>query len=141
MKRLLLVGSTGCGKTTFLQRLQGLDVDYMKTQAIYTRDGISDTPGEYIDSLWFKPALRQASLEVDLIVFMQSATAGTPKIPPMFTTFFPKPVIGVVTKTDIATKDQRRHARNLLELTGVTEIYEVSSITGEGFGELTTRLG
>lgn len=139
MKKLLLIGSVGCGKTTFLQRLQGLDQSYAKTQAIYTQDGISDTPGEYIDSMWFKPALQQASTEVDLIVFLQSATSGIAKIPPMFTTFFVKPAIGIVTKTDIASSEQIAHAREILELTGVKQIYELSSLTGEGFETLISQ--
>jgi len=140
MKKMLLIGSVGCGKTTFLQRLQGLDPTYSKTQAIYTQEGISDTPGEYVDSMWFKPALRQASMEVDLVVFLQSATMPVVKIPPTFTTFFPKPVIGVVTKIDIATEEEIRRAREILQLTGVTTIFDVSSITGQGFDELAAYL-
>jgi len=140
MKRMLLIGSVGCGKTTFLQRLQGLNQTYAKTQAIYTSDGVWDTPGEYIDSLWFKPALRQASMEVDLIVFLQSATAGVAKIPPMFTTFFTKPVIGIITKIDLATPAEIQHAREILELTGVREIFAVNSLTGEGFEPVVAAL-
>ena len=140
MKKLLLIGSVGCGKTTFLQRLKGLEQSYLKTQAIYTQEGISDTPGEYIDSIWFKPALRQASMDVDLIVFLQAATVGMIKIPPTFTTFFSKPVIGIITKIDIATPEQILHAHEVLKLTGVTQIFEVSSITGEGFEELIPHL-
>ena len=31
MKKLLLVGGVGCGKTTLLQRLEGRDIAYAKT--------------------------------------------------------------------------------------------------------------
>ena len=36
MKRILLVGSVGCGKTTLLQRLRGDELNYLKTESIYT---------------------------------------------------------------------------------------------------------
>lgn len=123
-----------------LQRLFGLDQEYLKTQAIYTQNGISDTPGEYIDSMWFKPALRQASMEVDVVAFLQAATSGVVKIPPTFTTFFTKPAIGIITKIDIATPAEISHARHILGLTGVTEIFPLSSVTGEGFDELVAYL-
>ena len=32
MRSILLVGSIGAGKTTFRQRLQGLPIEYAKTQ-------------------------------------------------------------------------------------------------------------
>ena len=140
MQKLLLIGSVGCGKTTFTQRVKGLDQNYSKTQTIYTEDGIYDTPGEYVDTWWSKPALQQASLEVDLIVFLHAANISMSKIPPVFSTFFVKPVIGVVTKIDLATREEIDHARSLLVEAGASEVYEVSSITGEGFDTLLPRL-
>ncbi len=139
-RKLLLIGSVGCGKTTFLQRLKGLERTYSKTQAIYTFEGVSDTPGELVDSIFLKPALRLASLGVDLILFLQAANVSIAKIPPMFTTFFPKPAIGVVTKIDLASEAEIAHAKSVLGLTGVREIFPVSSVTGEGFEELIPRL-
>jgi len=135
-RRLLLIGSVGCGKTTFLQRLQGIEPSYRKTQAIYSQDGIWDTPGEFIDSPWLKPALRQASTNADLVVFLQAATVAIAKIPPGFVSFFVQPVIGVVTKIDIATPGQIAHARHLLKLAGARQLFEVSSLTGEGFDDV-----
>jgi ethanolamine utilization protein EutP len=139
---MMLMGSIGCGKTTLMQRIQGRAQEYSKTQTIGISDGIFDTPGEYIDSLFFKSALRQTAAEVQLIAFLQSATQDMQKIPPAFTTFFPKPAIGIITKIDIATPEQIDHAFNLLRLTGVKadEIYPISSITGEGMEALLDRI-
>ena len=49
MKKILLVGSVSCGKTTLCQRLNGLVQDYKKTQAIEVVGKTIDTPGEYLE--------------------------------------------------------------------------------------------
>ncbi len=140
MKRILLIGSVGCGKTTLLQRLHGAELSYVKTETIYTRGQTVDTPGEYLELPWFKHALRTASFEVELVVLLASATVGEAKFPPGFTTFFMPETIGVVTKTDLADPQQISQADTYLRLAGVTEVFEVSSVTGAGIDELTARL-
>lgn len=140
MKRILLVGGVGCGKTTLLQRLRGSELDYAKTETIYTDGALVDTPGEYLEVPWFKHALRLASFEVELVVLLASATVAEAKFPPGFVTFFMPPSIGVVTKTDIATPAEVRTAANHLRLAGATEVWEVSALTGAGVDALAARL-
>lgn len=140
MKRVLLVGSVGCGKTTLLQRLEGVELSYAKTETIHSRGTAVDTPGEYLELPWYKHALRSASFDVDLVVMLASATVGEAKFPPGFTTFFMPPAIGVVTKTDLADPKQISQAGAYLRLAGVSEVFEVSSVTGEGINELTARI-
>jgi ethanolamine utilization protein EutP len=140
VKRILLVGSVGCGKTTLLQRLHGDDLVYSKTESIYAEGQVVDTPGEYLELPWFKHALRLASFEVELVVLLASATVYEAKFPPGFTTFFMPPSIGVVTKTDIATPEQVSIAGDYLRLAGVTETLSVSALTGDGMAALTERL-
>ncbi len=140
MKKLLLVGSVGCGKTTLLQRLEGTQLSYSKTETIYTAGQVVDTPGEYLEVPWFKHALRLASFEVELVVLLASATVSEAKFPPGFTTFFAPPSIGVVTKTDIADPAQIAVAGDHLRLAGVSEIFEVSAVNGEGIETLVDRL-
>jgi len=140
VKRILLVGSVGCGKTTLLQRLRGADLDYAKTETIYTDGTVIDTPGEYLELPWFKHSLRMASFDADLVVLLASANVADTRFPPGFTTFFTPPSIGVVTKIDVASPDQVRTASAHLVLAGVTEVLEVSAVTGEGIEALTERI-
>ncbi|MDQ7991820.1 MAG: EutP/PduV family microcompartment system protein [Propionicimonas sp.] len=140
MKRILLVGSVGCGKTTLLQRLHGDELSYAKTETIYTDGQVVDTPGEYLELPWFKHALRLASFEVELVVLLASATVTEAKFPPGFTTFFMPPSIGVVTKTDIAGPSQIGAAGDHLRLAGATEVLTVSALTGDGIDDLRARL-
>jgi ethanolamine utilization protein EutP len=140
VKRILLVGSVGCGKTTLLQRLHGAELSYSKTETIYTDGHVVDTPGEYLELPWFKHALRLASFEVELVVMLASATVAEAKFPPGFTTFFMPPSIGVVTKTDLADSSQIGAAGDYLRLAGATEVLTVSAVTGDGIDDLLVRL-
>jgi ethanolamine utilization protein EutP len=140
VKRLLLVGGVGCGKTTLLQRLQGRDMHYAKTGEIYSADGVIDTPGEYLELPWYKHALRLASYEVELVLLLASATTSEARFQPGFTTFFMPPSVGVVTKVDIASQAQAKVAGDHLRLAGATEIFEVSALTGAGIAELAARI-
>ena len=76
MRSILLVGSVGAGKTTLRQRLLGGDFDYAKTQAIEVHDGVIDTPGEFLESRFYKNALINASWEVESVVLVQAAVGA-----------------------------------------------------------------
>ena len=137
MKRLMLIGSVGSGKTTLSQAVSGEDLQYKKTQQVEVLNrNILDTPGEFLERLDLMPALAVMSTEADVILFLQSATDERNKFSPGYRGAFAAPCIGVITKIDAATDDQIEAARIKLMNTGVSEIFPVSSITGEGLEEL-----
>ena len=45
--KVMLIGRTGCGKTTLAQILNDEVIEYRKTQMILYEGEIIDTPGEY----------------------------------------------------------------------------------------------
>ena len=47
MKKLMLFGRVGAGKTTLTQALRGEEIKYFKTQYVNYLDTVIDTPGEY----------------------------------------------------------------------------------------------
>ncbi|MEA4933258.1 MAG: EutP/PduV family microcompartment system protein [Lawsonibacter sp.] len=136
MKKIILVGHTASGKTTLCQRLNGLDRVYKKTQAIEVVNCTIDTPGEYLEHRSFLRGLVVTSVETDLVLFIQDATAERFMFSPGQAASFPVPAVGVVTKTDIATEAQCRQAMELLELAGATPIFCVSAISGDGMDKL-----
>ncbi|MCL2780953.1 MAG: EutP/PduV family microcompartment system protein [Actinomycetia bacterium] len=138
--RLMLVGSVGCGKTTLAQRLRDQRLARVKTQTTQYLDTLIDTPGEYLRHGHLRRALQQAEPGADLVALLQSASEGQETIPPGFATFFTKPVIGIITKIDIADAERRRAARERLHRAGAREIIAVSAWTGEGLAELSARL-
>ncbi len=110
---------------------------YHKTQSIQlVNDQMIDTPGEYLERRSFWGALLVTAADADVIMLVQDATEDTSMFPPGYAGQFPKPVVGVITKRDIATDKQIEDARKYLEIAGTKNIFPVSSMTGEGVADL-----
>ena len=140
MKKIMLIGSIGCGKTTLCQRLNGMEQKYKKTQAMEVINCTIDTPGEYLEHRSFLSSLMVTSVEVDLVLFLLDATQMRYMYSPGQAASFPVPAVGVVTKTDIATPRQREQARELLALAGADPVFEICSLDGSGMAELISYL-
>lgn len=136
-KRPILIGKTSAGKTTLCQCINHEALKYHKTQSIQlVNDQMIDTPGEYLERRSFWGALLVTAADADVIMLVQDATEDTSMFPPGYAGQFPKPVVGVITKRDIATDKQIEDARKYLEIAGTKNIFPVSSMTGEGVADL-----
>ena len=132
MKKIMMIGKIGCGKTTLGQRLTGEPVSYRKPQSIQViGDGIVDTPGEYLEQKQFYSALIVTAVEADVILLLLSATDEQSTFSPRMSSMFGgKPVIGVITKTDLCRDKERIEiGKEILEIAGAQEILEI------GFGD------
>lgn len=136
MKKIVLVGAVACGKTTLCQRLNGLKQDYKKTQALEVVNHTIDTPGEYLEHRSYLRNLMVTAVDTEAVLFLLDATQERFMYSPGQASAFSVPVIGVVTKTDLATEKQITQAHELLELTGANPIFEISSIEGTGMDAL-----
>lgn len=136
MKKIILIGPVGCGKTTLCQLLNGLAQEYKKTQALEVVGRTIDTPGEYLEHRSFLRGLIVTATEAEHVLFLIDPTSETFNYSTGQAASFPIPVAGVVTKTDVATEKQVRQAHELLELTGADPIFEICSLTGSGMDAL-----
>ena len=140
MKKTMLIGRTGCGKTTLTQELMDEEVKYKKTQAVSYNNKIIDTPGEYVENKMYYKSLLVLSADAKVIVLVQSAIDGATLFPPKFSTMFPKKdVIGVITKTDLENANIERSKKFLIEA-GVTEVFTIGLEDSEGLEEIKKRL-
>lgn len=137
LKRIILIGRSGSGKTSLCQAIRGEDLKYYKTQTVHIENmSIIDTPGEYIERAFFKSTLTAAAVDAEIVVLFQDPTREQIIFPPLYTTMFNKPSIGLVTKTDIASKKSIENAEHFLRLAGVETVLRVSNKTKEGIKEL-----
>ena len=138
MKKVMLIGRIGCGKTTLCQRLFGQELVYKKTQAIEVVGGDAiDTPGEYVESRAFYRALTVTAVDADVILALQDCTDSESRFAPGMRAMFQKPLIGIVTKMDQCTDPfEAERAKAYLELAGADPILSLSSKTGEGIEAL-----
>lgn len=143
MKKIMMVGKVGCGKTTLSQRLLGQEVKYQKTQSIQIMgDDIVDTPGEYLEQKQFYSALIVTAVEADVILLLLSAVDDQNAFSPRMSSMFSgKPVIGVITKTDLCQDPERIEAgKELLEMAGAYEVVTVGLGDEEGIQRLLKKI-
>ena len=140
-KRVILIGRSTAGKTTLCQRINNEELRYHKTQTVQIiNKSMIDTPGEYLERTGFRGALLVTSTEADVILLVQDATEQETMFPPMFSSMFVKPCVGVVTKADLAGEEQVERAKKYLKSAGAGTLYVTSAVTGEGVEELVQQL-
>lgn len=137
MKKTLLVGRHGVGKTTLKQVLRGENIHYVKTQYMDYGDWLLDSPGEYAEVHGLGAALAIYSYEADVVALLISADDDYSLFPPNITCMVNRDVIGIVTKVDKASPER---AANWLRLSGCKLIFPINSHNGEGVEELKSYL-
>jgi ethanolamine utilization protein EutP len=141
MKKAILMGQSGCGKTTLIQALEHQALRYRKTQVVEHSLHFIDTPGEYLERRNLYRALIVTAVDADVVGLVQPCDTELVWVPPSFASTFSKPVFGLVTKTDLmADADQLARARGILERGGASPIFEVSAVEGTGLDALMAYL-
>lgn len=135
MKKIILVGRTGCGKTTLTQALKGEPILYHKTQYINHYDVIIDTPGEYVEDHHLGRALALYVYEADVVALLLNAREPYSLYAPCCTAACNRPVIGIVTQIHQPGANPER-AERWLRLAGCTTVYHIDSVTGEGVWQI-----
>lgn len=135
MRKILLVGRSGAGKTTLTQALKGEKITYHKTQYINFKGALIDTPGEYIETKNLGYALALYAYEADVVGLLMSATEPFSLYPPNVTGMVNREVVGIVTKIDDPSGNPER-AASWLKLSGCEKIFYVSSVSGEGIADI-----
>lgn len=100
MKKIILMGRVGSGKTTLTQALRGEAIHYHKTQYVQHTDVVIDTPGEYAENQILGRALALYTYEADVVGLLLSATEPYSLYPPCVASCCNREVIGIVTHID-----------------------------------------
>ena len=103
MRRIILIGPIGCGKSTLCQVLNERELRYRKTQAIEFLHDTIDTPGEYLENRRLNAALMITAVQAEVVILMQACDDERVLFAPGFSSLFGgKPVWGVASKADLA---------------------------------------
>ncbi|MCD6183630.1 MAG: 50S ribosome-binding GTPase [Thermovirga sp.] len=141
-RRVMVVGRTGVGKTTLLQKLGLLSSTVKKTESVEYAPQFIDTPGEFMEMSRFYHALITSSTKADAIVLVVDA-ANPGQLSPGISKAFAAPVLGCVNKIDLLGSNYEGkvdYAREKLLEAGVEEVYAVSAKEGTGVRELKARI-
>lgn len=137
MKKVMLVGQTGSGKTTLIQRLEQLPIGYNKTQMTEYYPNFIDTPGEFVERHGRYHALITTSADADVIGLVQACDNPVNWYPPAFSSAFTKPIIGIVTKSDLAQgQGDIAYATEVLQSAGAQQVFVLSAQSEQGIHNL-----
>ena len=139
MKKIILIGRSGAGKTTLTQAMKGEEIKYHKTQYVNYFECIIDTPGEYAQTHELGYALALNFYEADVVGLLLSATEPYSLYPPNITCMVNREVVGIVTQINEPKADPERAAR-WLRLSGCKKIFYVDSTVGTGVPDILSYL-
>ncbi|MGE5702942.1 MAG: EutP/PduV family microcompartment system protein [Clostridia bacterium] len=136
MKRVMIIGAVGAGKSSLVRVLMGDQEPARKTQTLEYRDWLIDTPGEYSENPLYYRTLMATALEASILVMVHDATRERNYFPPGFSQGFPIPPIGVITKIDHPKANVDEAIQMLRESLAEGEIVLTSAETGQGIQQL-----
>ncbi|WP_106767094.1 EutP/PduV family microcompartment system protein [Paenibacillus faecalis] len=135
-KRIMLIGPTGCGKTTLAHALDGVDRPLRRTQEVIYGPKTIDTPGAYVENAWMYSHLIATAQNASHILIMVDQSRRQEVYPPGFADSFTRPVVGVITKADLVPENEK-HCVQVLERIGIAEpFFRISFPRGTGIEQL-----
>lgn len=137
-RRVMVVGSSGAGKTSLLVSLNLTKDKVKKTEMVHYSDQSIDIPGEYLDNRLFG-LIEESARKAALLLFVLDPTRSM-SFPPRLNLALKVRSLGVITKKDRSSDMQRTQAQKKLFAVGIKEVMECSSLTGEGIQELSDRI-
>lgn len=135
MKRVMLIGENGAGKSALISALTGDSIRSHKAMAVEYVGRFINTPGEFLENRRFYRALITTSAECDTLLLVQNATRNTSLFPPQFATMFNRRIIGVISDA-MAENAHPEKAERFLQSAGAAECIRVNVASGEGLEAL-----
>ena len=121
-KRIMIVGPTESGKSTLINVLNDSARPLKKTQDVIYGKNTIDTPGSYIENPSMYKYLIATAQAASHILILVDQSRLIEVYPPNFAKAFTCPVIGVITKVDLAPEKNKLCIEQLKRI-GISEPY------------------
>ncbi|TGE39483.1 ethanolamine utilization protein EutP [Desulfosporosinus fructosivorans] len=121
-KRIMVVGPTQAGKSTLANVLNDSTRLLKKTQDVIYGKNTIDTPGSYLENASMYKYLIATAQAASHVLILVDQSRLVEVYPPGFAMTFTCPVIGVITKTDLAPENVNLCIQQLKRI-GITEPY------------------
>ena len=121
-KRIMVVGPTQSGKSTLINGLNDSTRPLKKTQDVIYGKNTIDTPGSYIENASMYKYLIATAQTASHVLILVDQSRLIEVYPPAFAKSFTCPVIGVITKIDLAPENANLCIQQLKRI-GISEPY------------------
>lgn len=135
MKSIVLIGRTGCGKTTLASKLAGKGLEIQKNSGVVRVNNVIDTPGGFAENRFLGGALSIFAYEAQVVGLIIAANEPYSLYPPNIHGMVNRDMIGIVTKIDDPNGNPRR-VEDWLRLAGCKIIFHVSALNGQGIEDI-----
>lgn len=132
----MVIGPSGCGKTTIVNALNNYEGPLKKTPEIIYGKNTIDVPGAYIDNAWMYKHIIALAQDASHVLILVDQSNCTEKYSHGFAECFRCPVIGVITKCDLASENRHKAIQKLEEIGVPKPYFEVSFPMGTGIDAL-----
>lgn len=140
-KRIMIIGAARSGKTSLANLLNAEERPLRRTHDTIYREKTLEVPSAYLENTWMYQHLIALAQDAWCILLLVDQAQPQELYSPGFASAFRLPVLGLITKADLAAEN-RACCRQQLAQIGVQPPYlAVSMKTGEGLPELQKILG
>ena len=135
-KRIMVIGPTGCGKTSLVNALNDEGGPLRRTQTIIYGNRTMDVPGSYIENAGMYKHIIASAQQASHVLILVDPSKCSEVYSPGFAKAFKKPVIGVITKCDLTAENLGCCLRQLKMIGVEAPYFQVSVLNGEGLEAL-----
>jgi ethanolamine utilization protein EutP len=133
---LMIIGPVASGKSSLLAALEMGPQVVRKTESLTYNQALSiDTPGEMLAIPRLYNALILNSSRAKVVLMVMNADRPI-WLPAKIALALKAPVVGIITKMDLADDQAADKAARSLTIAGATKIFQVSVVTGQGLSDL-----
>ncbi len=121
-KRIMVIGSSRCGKTTLVNALNDYDGPLKRTPDLIYGKNTIDVPSAYLENSWMYKHIIAAAQDASHVLILVDQSNCNEIYSHGFAKSFRCPVIGVITKCDLIPENEEKCLRQLKNI-GVSEPY------------------